>query len=614
MAGNVLKEFLMTLDFKTNEGSLKSFLVTLAAGTVAVKAFDAVINTVVQGVKDMVAAVPALASEMRSLAVASKAAGMSMQELSKLEYVGNVVGVSTDQIRGSMESLSKSAGLAALGMGRAKAMFDELGISVKDAEGNLKKAPQLMNEIRNAVKGMDINQQKAVFERLGMDSAMMKVLAADTKALGGEFDKVFAAAGMDFETLAKDSKQLSENLNKINTLFAWLKKIFASKFIKPVAEAAKEFADILIDNLPTIIKFLTPVFEFLGKVGKAVFAIGKSFLTVVGVILSPIKMIVKGLKMVNDSLGGWPLRILKIIAVLNLLNLTFLASPIGMILGLATAIAMLVQDFQVWQRGGKSFIDWGKWKPAIDLVTVAVKGIGKVFKWVGDYVGRVLGIIIALLTGDFAAAWEGVKEHFQAIGDLAGWLWDQIMGVVGAIGKVVSGIGEFLGITKKEEKKATPAPEGPQQSQAPIYGEEGYGYAPAASGKAPAKRKAKAATTVAAAPVTIPEPPAVTSPAAAPVSAAAAPSSAPQRRSSFNAAEYIAKKRMNPAAYAIGTARITPSPAQAAALGGSTNNVNQKTVINVNESSSPEATARAVGKLQGRVNADLVRNMSPAGA
>jgi hypothetical protein len=42
--------------------------------------------------------------------------------------------------------------------------------------------------------------------------------------------------------------------------------------------------------------------------------------------------------------------------------------------------------------------------------------------------------------------------------------------------------------------------------------------------------------------------------------------------------------------------------------GGNSNSVTSKTEIIVQGSANPEATARAVSKEQGRVNADLVRN------
>ncbi len=51
-------------------------------------------------------------------------------------------------------------------------------------------------------------------------------------------------------------------------------------------------------------------------------------------------------------------------------------------------------------------------------------------------------------------------------------------------------------------------------------------------------------------------------------------------------------------------------PTEQAALGGANQTVTQKTEINVSGAGSPEATARAVGSEQDRVNADMTRNLA----
>jgi hypothetical protein len=61
-----------------------------------------------------------------------------------------------------------------------------------------------------------------------------------------------------------------------------------------------------------------------------------------------------------------------------------------------------------------------------------------------------------------------------------------------------------------------------------------------------------------------------------------------------------------------GTPASAPSPQAQAAVAGNGQNVNQQTQIVVQGSSDPAATARAVSGEQGRVNADMARNMRGA--
>lgn len=61
-----------------------------------------------------------------------------------------------------------------------------------------------------------------------------------------------------------------------------------------------------------------------------------------------------------------------------------------------------------------------------------------------------------------------------------------------------------------------------------------------------------------------------------------------------------------------GGGAIPPGPAAAAGVAGREQNVSQKTEIRVEASPSAEATGRAIAREQGRVNGDLVRNLSRA--
>jgi hypothetical protein len=45
------------------------------------------------------------------------------------------------------------------------------------------------------------------------------------------------------------------------------------------------------------------------------------------------------------------------------------------------AIALLWEDYQTWKEGGKSLIDWGKWKPEVDA---ALKMVGDLKQTVLD--------------------------------------------------------------------------------------------------------------------------------------------------------------------------------------------------------------------------------------
>jgi hypothetical protein len=61
----------------------------------------------------------------------------------------------------------------------------------------------------------------------------------------------------------------------------------------------------------------------------------------------------------NDETHGWLFKILALTAAWKMFNLSFLISPIGLIIALGAALLLLYDDWKTWEEGGESAIDWG---------------------------------------------------------------------------------------------------------------------------------------------------------------------------------------------------------------------------------------------------------------
>lgn len=72
--------------------------------------------------------------------------------------------------------------------------------------------------------------------------------------------------------------------------------------------------------------------------------------------------------------------------------LTFLTSPIGMILALGTAIGLLYDDYKTWKEGGESFIEWDKWEPVITSATDSIISLKDNVLVLVDAFAKLLGI------------------------------------------------------------------------------------------------------------------------------------------------------------------------------------------------------------------------------
>ncbi|WP_391487041.1 tape measure protein [Leclercia tamurae] len=88
--------------------------------------------------------------------------------------------------------------------------------------------------------------------------------------------------------------------------------------------------------------------------------------------------------------------------------LSFLTSPIGLILGLAAAIGVLYDDYKTWQDGGESFINWAEWEPAIKSAIDGIQWVIDKFKELTGTKDNTTAAIEAL--GAVIASVVGVKS------------------------------------------------------------------------------------------------------------------------------------------------------------------------------------------------------------
>ena len=93
-------------------------------------------------------------------------AGMSVEQFQRMKYVAEQNGVAVEQMEGAMGKLNLTLGRAAAGRGKeAAALFQRLGISMRDASGQLRSGMTVLPELADAFVR---NENPAVRARMGM--------------------------------------------------------------------------------------------------------------------------------------------------------------------------------------------------------------------------------------------------------------------------------------------------------------------------------------------------------------------------------------------------------------------------------------------------------------
>lgn len=363
---------------------------------------------------------------------------------------GALLGLKEDVTKGGLEALNTAAQDTALGMGRAKKVFEELGISVTDAAGKVKPITGLMTELSVAFKDMDKGKQIRVMERLGMDPALLKLFNADLVALGERLEKIDKAAGFNFERLRTLSGAYLKESNafkvELNSIFTFFEKLRSASYT--------EFLPIITKGLQFLTKIAHELFEYI--INHADFVKGALIAISTAIMYFLIPAAIQGAIAFATMLAPFLLVGAAVAAVI-------------------AAFALMYEDLQVYLEGGDSLLGrflpkWDELKGKIDGVTAAWKmATGE---WVGDaelWEGAWKKVLRAmdLDTAESVAAWmknfgafkdylmgiaNDVKQVFQDIIDAINKVF-AMLGVSGGAGGFASDIKASLGDTIDMLKK-----------------------------------------------------------------------------------------------------------------------------------------------------------------
>ena len=260
--------------------------------------------------------------------------------------------------------------------------------------------------------------------------------------LGMSYDELFFATPeqynrfLQLNTLGKQLEapaELDETLQKIRDIQFEISKTklifqYATRWvmyylgeylgtdIDTVKEKLKSFNDMAMKYLPVVTQKIAYVFNVFYRLGKTVVevlaAIGR---TAVG------------------SFGDIEMSGLKTIATLATAFMALKSGPVGMFLLLLGAILLLLEDFMVWQKGGKSLFDWSvvsdKLQEMNDKLGDTPDKIADIIQKVDDLFGKIqAGQFIMAIVETFLDTVETGLDGINVALDLLNGLVDILLG------------------------------------------------------------------------------------------------------------------------------------------------------------------------------------------
>lgn len=333
------------------------------------------IGALVHGIKETAAAY----DELGKLAARLRSTTDAVDEF---RDASELLGISEEKSTGALIALDTAIQDTFLGMGRAKKVFEELGLSVTDAAGRIKPTTVVMGELAEKLHGMERGTQIRIMERLGLDPSLLKLFNTDMVELQKRMAEIDRQSGFNLEDAVKRSAEYTK-ASKGLSLEVNVLRMFLDKLQEGFKLAALPF---FTKAMETATKYLRIFSDFVMQHSKLIQGF---FIAVGGAILYfLVPAAIKG------AIAVWAM-----IAPFALIGAAVIA--------VAAAFALLYEDIVTFMEGGDSMI--GNIVKRWPVVGEILKAIGAEMVLVKDIAMALWNFLIGMFD-DPAAAWEKFKE------------------------------------------------------------------------------------------------------------------------------------------------------------------------------------------------------------
>ncbi|EFX6880282.1 transglycosylase SLT domain-containing protein [Shigella flexneri] len=416
MSGNAdtIKDFLVSLGFDIDQAGANKFEAVLKGVTANVLKVGAVVKGAALSI---VGFTTQIANGLDKIYWASQRTGASVQGIKALGYAASQTGASAESAMSSLEGL---AGFMRSNPG-AEGFLNRLGVQTRDASGKMRDTAAIFTGVGQKLNNMPYYRAKQYAQMLGIDENTLMAMRRGMGQLSSEYALTAKRIGFNAESAAKQSNIFMTSMRNLTMTLGQAKDKIGSNLAGGLAGSIDNFRRQILDNWPKIEAVIT-------KIIKGILWAGDAITRVLWRTGQAVEGVIAWFKKLNPATQQLIALFSGLLVAWRLLNTAFMSSPLGMITTLIIALGLLLDDYQTWKEGGKSLIDWGKWKTEIDQ---AVKMIGDLKKTVTD-----LTKALAKLLGIDPKSWS-LK-----------WDFSNFISQMGEFGKMLNMIADLLNAIK----------------------------------------------------------------------------------------------------------------------------------------------------------------------
>jgi hypothetical protein len=443
MSGNAdtIKDFLVSLGFDIDNAGANKFEAVVKGVTANVLKLGA---TVEGAAASVLLFTTKIADGLDKLYWASQRTGATVAGIKALGYAASQTGGNAQAALSSLEGL---ASFMRNNPG-AEGFLNRLGVQTRDARGKMRDTATIFTGVGQKLNSMPYYRARQYAQMLGIDENTLQSMRRGLGQFSSEYALTAKRIGFNAEDAAKKSNVFMTSMrNMTMTLGAASDKI-GSNLAGGLAGSIDNLRKQLLDNWPKIEAVIMSVIKGVLWAGNAVTRVLWRTGQAVSGVMDWFKKLDPVTKQLIELFGG-------LLVIWRLLNTSFLMSPVGIIITLGAAIIALFDDYKTWQEGGKSLIDWSKWKPDIDAAMKAMKELKASIKSIGTEVAKLLNIDLKnwTLKGDI----ENLTKQFGEFGKMMSMIGDLINALKDGNWKQAYSIGQQLMAQGRDEPDAMPA-------------------------------------------------------------------------------------------------------------------------------------------------------------
>lgn len=220
------------------------------------------------------------AESSKEISIMSERIGFSSDAYQEWSYIAQQCGSNMDTLQGGITDLAEKMDDARTGTGEAAEIFDKLGISVVDANGNLRDQQSVFEETITALQGVENAAERQALATKLMSTTGEELLPLLNGQIG-TIDELKNSAHdlglvMTEETVSAGT-EFAQTFEQIKSMLS----VMVTQIGTAVMPIIQQLLEWVMENMPTIKAIFGEVFVFIGDIVQAAMVIIEALMPVV---------------------------------------------------------------------------------------------------------------------------------------------------------------------------------------------------------------------------------------------------------------------------------------------------------------------------------------------